>query len=83
MTEQDEMRCRELVEVVTDYVEGTLPERDRIRFDAHLGACPFCETYLDQMRDTIARLGQLRAESLSAETREGLLAAFRGRRGTA
>jgi anti-sigma factor RsiW len=83
LTDHEEMSCRELVEVITDYLEGTLPERDRARLEAHLEECPYCASYLEQMRDTIAALGELREESLSPEARAGLLDAFRGWRGAA
>jgi anti-sigma factor RsiW len=83
VTHHDEMPCKELVEVITDYLEDTLPDEDRARFEAHLEECPWCVNYLEQMRETIATLGELREESLSAETREGLLEAFRGWRGAA
>ena len=43
-----EMACQELVEAVTDFVEGALSNADRARFDEHLGACRGCRTYLDQ-----------------------------------
>jgi anti-sigma factor RsiW len=79
----DEMSCQELVEAITGYLEGTLPAPDRARFEAHLEECPHCETYLAQMRRTIAALGSLREEELSPETRAGLLDAFRGWRGGA
>ena len=74
----DEMHCRELVELVTDYLDGRLPPADRARFEAHLADCEYCETYLDQMRQTIRALGRLPEESLSDEARDALLAAFRG-----
>ena len=83
MSHPDEMTCQELVEVITDYLEGTLPAPDRARFEAHLEECPYCESYLAQMRETIATLGDLREESLSPEVRAGLLEAFRGWRGAA
>jgi anti-sigma factor RsiW len=72
-----EMPCRELVELVTDYLENRLTSRDRARFEAHLAECEYCETYLEQMRQTIRVLGRLPEESLSAEARDVLLAAFR------
>jgi anti-sigma factor RsiW len=75
----DEMSCRELVEVVTDYLEGRLPDQDRVRLEAHLAECPYCEEYIAQMRETIEALGELpRAESLDARTERQLLEAFRG-----
>ena len=73
-----EMTCRELVDVITEYLEGTLADAERARFEEHLGECRYCATYLDQMRDTIAALGELREESVSAEARAELLEAFRG-----
>ncbi len=76
------MTCRELVDLITDYVEGTLPEADRRRLESHLAECRDCTAYVDQMRATIARLGEQGEESLSPATRERLLASFRDRRGS-
>jgi anti-sigma factor RsiW len=73
-----EMPCRELVELVTDYLEGRLSPRDHARFEAHLAECEYCETYLEQMRQTIRALGRVPEESLSADARDALLSAFRG-----
>ena len=73
-----EMPCRELVEVVTDYLENRLSPADRIRFEAHLAQCEACRLYLEQFRQTIRALGRLPEESLSPEARTALLAAFRG-----
>jgi anti-sigma factor RsiW len=73
-----EMPCKELVEVVTDYLENRLSPADRIRFEAHLALCEVCRLYLEQFRETIRALGRLPEESLSPEARAALLAAFRG-----
>jgi anti-sigma factor RsiW len=83
MSAPGEMTCKELVEVITDYLEGRLPAGDRERFEAHVEECLYCANYLDQMRETIATLGTLRTEALSPETRDGLVEAFRGWRGAA
>jgi anti-sigma factor RsiW len=48
------MSCRELVELVTDYLEGALSPEDVARFEAHVAGCPGCAAYLEQMRTTIA-----------------------------
>jgi len=66
--EADDLECRILVEVVTDYLEGALAPAERRRFDAHLQQCPFCAEYVAQMRSIASDLNGLRA----------LLAAFRG-----
>ena len=79
--EGPQMTCRELVEVITDYLEGTLPAEDRARFGRHLAGCDGCQAYLDQMRQTIGALGRLPPESLSPEAQSKLLEAFRGWRG--
>jgi anti-sigma factor RsiW len=72
------LTCRELVELVTDYVEGALPRRDRRRFEGHIALCPHCTRYLEQMRATIAALGTLPEASIEPTARDELLAAFRG-----
>jgi anti-sigma factor RsiW len=71
------MPCRELVELITDYLEDRLSPVDRRRFEAHLATCDACRTYLEQFRQTIRALGRLPEESLSSEARNALLAAFR------
>ena len=77
-----ELSCRELVELVTDYLEEVLPPAERVRFEEHLTGCPGCQTYLDQMRQTIGVLGRLTEESLEPAARDELLDLFRSwRRG--
>jgi anti-sigma factor RsiW len=71
------MTCQELVELVTEYVEGALPPVERARFEEHIMTCPPCRAHLDQMRRTIDVLGALPASSLSPEAEQALLAAFR------
>jgi anti-sigma factor RsiW len=69
--------CKELVELVTDYLEGRLSAADRERFDAHIAGCDACTAYLEQMRLTLAALGHIPEESISAHAREELLVTFR------
>jgi predicted anti-sigma-YlaC factor YlaD len=71
------LTCSELVELITDYVDGALPPVDRARFDEHLLICEGCRIYLDQMRLTIRITGRLREESIPPQAREKLLAAFK------
>jgi anti-sigma factor RsiW len=70
------MTCQELVELVTEYLEGALPDPDRRRFDEHLEACPYCVAYVEQMRATVLLTGRLGEEDLQGEAIEELLAAF-------
>jgi anti-sigma factor RsiW len=71
------MTCKELVELVTDYLEGTLPADVRARMDQHLAGCDGCTHYLEQMRQTIRLTGQVREENLSQPQRDDLLRLFR------
>ena len=71
------MTCRELVELVSDYLEGALAEDDRSRFESHVGECGPCADYLEQMRVLISASGRLSEEQLDPEARDELLAAFR------
>ena len=73
----DNMACKELVELVTDYLEGTLPDDVRMRFERHVSGCNGCTNYLEQMRQTIHLTGQLRVESLAPQQRDDLLKLFR------
>ncbi len=74
---QREMACQELVEVITEYLEGTLPELDRARFETHLASCASCQEYLEQMRGVIRLTGKLTTRSLEPETVDSLLSSFR------
>ena len=70
------MTCRQLVELVSDYLEGRLAPSDRARFEGHLAECGDCREYVEQVRETVSALGRLREDSLSAGARDDLLRAF-------
>lgn len=69
--------CRELVELVTNYLEGGLARKDRMRFEEHLLICEGCSAYIDQVRNTIAVVGSLQEDSIPPQVRDVLLGAFR------
>jgi anti-sigma factor RsiW len=71
------LTCKEIVELVTDYLEGSLPDEQRALFEAHLAACRGCRTYLEQMRQTIALTGRLTEEWLTPEAEQVLLNAYK------
>jgi len=68
--------CRQAVELVTDYIEGSMSRADRRRFEVHLSSCPHCTAYLAQMRSTIQLTGRLRSEELPSEVREELVGLY-------
>jgi predicted anti-sigma-YlaC factor YlaD len=69
--------CIEVVELVTDYLEGALDAATSDEIEAHLVLCAPCQTYLDQMRATIQVLGHVPVETLTDEAKSDLVAAFR------
>jgi anti-sigma factor RsiW len=77
------MACQDLVEVVTVYLEDALPADLRARFDRHLQICDACRSYVEQIRLTIRLSGHVESGTLSPNTRETLLAAFRNWRDVA
>ena len=77
------MTCIELVELVTEYLEGSMPAEQRARFDEHVAGCDGCTTYLEQFRITIRLTGMLSEEQIDPDARETLLAVFRDWRASA
>jgi anti-sigma factor RsiW len=74
----EELSCQELVELVTDYLEGALPSELHDRFERHIAHCSGCQTYLQQMRATIRATGTLTVDSVTPGAESTLLDAFRG-----
>lgn len=71
------LSCKELAELITDYLEGRLSRVDANRFEAHLAICPACVTYVEQMQDAVAMVGKLPKVELSEDLESGLMDAFR------
>ena len=71
------LTCREMVELVTDYLEGRLDGADRERFEAHVAECDACTLYIEQMCMTVTALGHIPPETISPEAERELLGAFR------
>ena len=76
MSEQ-ELTCKEVVEIVNDYLEGAMTPHDRERFDRHVAGCDGCTNYVEQMRETIRLTGMLTEDQVPTGQRERLRAAFR------
>ena len=67
-----DMVCQQAVELVTDYLEGSLSRRDRRRFEAHLRTCPNCTAYVEQIRMTIKLVGTIDTDELTPEAKQEL-----------
>jgi len=72
----DHMTCREVVELVSDYLEGALTPDTAARFERHLHSCDGCSRYLEQMRTTIAAVGRLSDNAIPPEALDRLVATF-------
>ncbi len=82
MTNDDDLACRDLVEAVTDYLEGDLGPDARSRFEAHLVICSACREYVDQVRATVSAARAGGSERPVASVPPAVLEAFRAwRRG--
>ncbi len=77
------LTCAQVVELVTDYLEGKLSPDERSEVEMHLCLCDPCVTYLGQMRALVRAAAQVSEEELPDDVRDGLLAAFRGFKGRA
>ncbi len=73
----DDTTCAEVVELVSDYLDGALPEPEAQRVADHLAGCPGCTAYFEQVRATSEGLGRVSADDLPPDLRASLLDAFR------
>ncbi len=76
-TNPNDMSCKELVELVTDYLERALSPADHQRFEEHIAKCDWCKLYIDQIRLTIKAAGKLTEDSIEPHAKEELLEVFR------
>lgn len=72
------LTCKQLVETITDYLEGKLSPAERAQFEQHLATCQGCTNYLAQMQKTLTLAGSLSAESLPPDSKQALLTLFKG-----
>ena len=72
-----DLACQQVIELITDYLEGALSRRDRRRLERHLRSCPNCSAYLEQFKATIALNGTIEPEDLSPEAEAELRELYR------
>jgi anti-sigma factor RsiW len=73
----EHISCQEVVELVNDYLERSLPPHEATLFEQHLNFCDGCDWYLEQLKRTVETVGEIREEHVPAEAKERLLSAFR------
>lgn len=72
-----ELTCAEVVELLSDYLEGALDPAATAHVEAHVADCDGCTMVLDQLRETIRLSGEVHESALSPDQRDTLLTAFR------
>ena len=75
----DHVSCTEVVELVTVYLERSLPPDEAALVEQHLNCCEGCVWYVDQIRTTIETVGRIEPEEVPPQTNVGrvfLLAAI-------
>lgn len=77
--DEEELACQDFVELCDGYLGGALTDQTRTRFDAHLADCPYCETYLKQLRLTIRAVGGITPPPVPHAAKAELMHLFRGR----
>ena len=77
----EQLVCQQIVELVTDYLDGAMTKRDARRFEGHLTACDACTDYIEQFRTTVRSLGEMPEPPVDRHVREVLIGAFRDLRG--
>jgi anti-sigma factor RsiW len=73
---REDLVCQQIVELVTNYLEGALPAPERRGFETHIAACEHCTEYLEQMRMTILLSGRLRTSDLTPAMRQEFSALY-------
>lgn len=73
----EDLTCRQLVEVITDYLDGSMTDDDRERFERHVSGCSGCASVLAQFRATIEATGRLADAEVDDEQREAMRGVFR------
>jgi anti-sigma factor RsiW len=76
----EDIPCQQVVELITDYLEGELTTDNMLIVERHLAACEGCAAYLEQMRETIRATGALRDEDVPPAVMDPLIEAFRNLR---
>ena len=74
---QNQLNCQEVVELVTDYLEQALLPEMQAQFEEHIAECPCCDTYLEQIQQTIMMLRKLTEQQMFPKTKQELVEIFR------
>jgi predicted anti-sigma-YlaC factor YlaD len=74
---QNQLNCQEVVELVTDYLEQALLPEMQAKFEEHIAECPGCDTYLEQVQQTIMMLRKLSEQQMFPKTKHELVEIFR------
>ena len=78
----DHLSCQEVVELVTDYLDGALSAEEASLFEQDLNFCDGCIWYVDQIRTTVDAVGEVHEDDIAPEAKDRLMTAFRHWKGS-
>ena len=59
-----EIECRQIADLLGDYLDGSLPRHTRERINVHIGGCSPCVAFINTYRgtiDAVRKLGDVEA----------------------
>lgn len=80
MSHAGEMTCKEMVEHLSDYLDGDLDAALKETIEAHGGECPPCRAFIRTLRRTVEAVRSLPREPLPPAARRALARALRNAR---
>ena len=74
------IECRQIADLLGDYLDGTLPKSTRELLEWHIEGCPPCVAFVNTYRGTINAAAKLKEVQVPAELKKRLLAVLRSQR---
>ena len=72
-----EIECRQIAELLGDYLDGTLPSHTRQLIDFHIDGCPPCVAFINTYRGTMSATRNLADVAIPSELKKRLLAVLK------
>lgn len=72
-----ELECRQIAELLGDYLDGSLPKATRELIDFHIDGCAPCVAFLNTYRGTIEVTQKLPDTPMPSELKKRLLSVLR------
>jgi anti-sigma factor RsiW len=74
------IECRQIADLLSDYLDGTLPKPTRELLEWHIEGCGPCVAFVNTYRGTINAATKLKDVEIPSELKQRLLAVLRNQR---